>query len=210
MAAEINAHLRQQTRMGLTRDYTVVEGREIRINLQSKFKTQQFAVSLLALGEKSSYHIHVSWGWVVTALFAALMLSGHYYAKRYLAVDIGIYEFAVVAVFGLLLLVSIVAFVLNFSRKRLFYSRQAHIPLFDILINNPDQRQYRRFLQDLEACIVRSRQFWQLKHEQQMAGELRMIRRLVNEGVLEQSLYERAKEQLFSLSNRQSKKRTKS
>jgi hypothetical protein len=209
MAAEINAHLRQQTRLGLTRDYTVVEGKEIRISLQSKFKTQQFAVSLLALGEKSSYHIHVAWGWLVTALLAALMLSGYYYAKRYMALDIGLYEFVVVAVSGLLLLASVVAFGFNFSRKRVFYSRQAHIPLFDILINNPDQRQYRRFQQDLEACIMRSRQFWQLKYEQQMAGELRMIRRLVSEGVLDQSLYERAKEQLFRLSNKRAGTRSK-
>lgn len=204
MATEINARLVQLSRFTGTREYAIAEGKELRIRIQGKFKQQNIAISLLALGEKSSYHIHFVWRWLVLAVLSGLLLGGYFLADSIYGFTTSLYNFAVVALTGVLILLGLVLFVINISRKRVFYARNSHIALFDILVNNPHAREYRIFLADLQGYITKAREFWSLKPEQQLAGELRMIRRLVSEGVLEQAQYDLAKERLFRASNKQS------
>lgn len=198
MATDINARLQQQNRIGQIREYMIAEGKELRIRAQGKFAHKPFAISLLALGEKSSYRIHFSWGWLIIACLIGALLGGYYFAADYYHFSIGIYEFIIVGLAGLAIVACIIVFFLTISRKREFYSLHSHVALFDIMVNKPNSREYRAFLAELQACIVKAREFWKLKPDQQMAGELRMLRRLVEEGVLEQGLYDKAKERLFS------------
>ncbi|MBI3563388.1 MAG: hypothetical protein HY080_16915 [Gammaproteobacteria bacterium] len=204
MPVENTVQLQQRTRLGVTRDYVIAEGKEIRVRFTSKFKQQSFAISLLAIGEKSSYRIYFSWGWLILAVLMGLLLGGHYYAKRQLGFQPGVYEVAIVVVASAGILIGIALFVVNISRVRIFYSRGSHIALFDILVSNPAQREYRNFIDALHTAIVKARQYWSLSLEQQLAGELRMVRRLVAEGVLDVAQYERAKHRLFRISNKKS------
>jgi len=204
MSTEINARLIQQTRFAGTREYVIVNGKELRIRFQGKFKQQLVAISLLALGEKSSYRIHFVWRWLILTIVSGVLLGGYFLARNMYSFATAMFDFAVVAITGVLLLLGLVLFVVNISRKRVFYARSSHIALFDILVNKPNQREYRAFLDSLQGYINKARQFWSLKTEQQLAGELRMIRRLVSEGVLEQAQYELAKDRLFRISNKKS------
>lgn len=197
MATEINAKL-QQTSFGQVREYLIAEGKELRIRTQGKLAQKPCAINLLALGEKSSYKIHFSWGWLVMACLIGLLLGGYYFATDYYHFSIGIYEFVIVGLAGVAIIACIGVFFLTISRKREFYSLHSHVALFDIMVNKPNSREYRAFLTELQKCIVKSREYWKLRPDQQMAGELRMLRRLVEEGVLAQDLYEKAKERLFS------------
>ena len=95
--------------------------------------------------------------------------------------------------------------ILNFSRKRIFFTAYSRVPLFDILIGKPDQQTYKAFLNTFETCMQTTRSEWKLKDEQQIAGEIRMLRRLANEGVIAQKAYEEAKDSLFAMSNKTAK-----
>lgn len=204
MSTEINARLIQQTRFTGSREYVIVNGKELRIRFQGKFKQQLVAISLLALGEKSSYRIHFVWRWLLLALSSGVLLGGYYLARHLYGFTSAVFDFAVVAISGVFMLLGLVLFAVNISRKRVFYARNSHIALFDILVNKPNLREYRAFLESLQGYITKARQFWSLKTEQQLAGELRMIRRLVSEGVLDQSQYELAKNRLFRINNKKS------
>lgn len=208
MPAEINTTLRQQTRLGQAREFQIINNKEIRIILPGKSKQKTTTVSLLALGEKSSYHIHVAWGWIIMALLVVAGLAGYFSAKQQFGFYLGIGESILVISAGLIILACGVLFVSALSRKRIFYSRNSHIPLFDIMVNNPSHHEYHQFLNLLNSYIAKTRQFRQLSLQQQMAGELRMIRRLVSEGILEQSDYDRAKGRLFAISNKKSQPKT--
>ncbi len=205
MATEINARLIQQARFTGTREYVIVDGKELRIRMQGKFKQQLVAISLLALGEKSSYHIHFVWRWMVLAISGGVLLGGYFLANKFYGFGSDVIDFSVIALSSIVMLLGLVLFGLNISRKRIFYARNSHIALFDILVSKPNVREYRDFLQSLQGYISKARQYWSLKTEQQMAGELRMIRRLVNEGVLEQAQYDLAKDRLFRISNKKSR-----
>jgi hypothetical protein len=93
----------------------------------------------------------------------------------------------------------------NFYRVRVFYSRNAAIPLFDLYINKPDYRAYKAFIEQLNLYIDKTRAFWSLKLEQQIAGEMRMLRRLASEGIISQRDYDQAKTRLFGISNKKSR-----
>ncbi len=204
MPAEITTTLRQQSRLGQTREYHIIDDKEIRIVLSGKLKQKTVTLSLLALGEKSSYHIHFVWGWLFAALLVAAGLPGYFFAKQEFGFNIGIDESILVVLIAVIALICAVMFVFMLSRKRVFYSRNSHIPLFDIKVNNPTRRDYHQFLDLLNSYINKTRQFRQLSLEQQMAGELRMIRRLVSEDILNQRDYDRAKDRLFRLNNKKS------
>jgi hypothetical protein len=206
MPAEINSTLRQQHRLGQAREYQIFNNKEIRIVLSGKSNQKSIRVSLLSLGEKSSYHIHFSWGWLLLGMLVGAGLAGYFYAKQQFGFYIGSYESLVVILSGVIVLGCAAKFIFAISRKRIFYSRNSHIPLFDIIVNYPSHREYRRFVDLLHAAIAQARQFWQLSLEQQLAGELRTVRRLVAEGILEQRDYELAKDRVFQLSNKKSRR----
>lgn len=205
MSTEINARLIQQARFTGTREYVIVNGKEIRIRMQGKFKQQLVAISLLALGEKSSYHIHFVWRWLILAIVGGMLLGGYFLASKFYGIGSDVIGFSVIAISSIVVLLGLVLFGINISRKRIFYARNSHVPLFDILVSKPNLREYRDFLDSLQGYISKARQFWSLNTEQQLAGELRMIRRLVNEGILEQAQYDLAKERLFRISNKKSR-----
>lgn len=205
MPSEVNAHLRQQGSYGQQREYQIVNGRSIRIALGSKGKPKIFTVPMLALAEKSKPRLHVAWAWFWLALSGLLAVPAYLLLKSVLGLKSANYDFVIIAGLFIAALVGLVMLALNLTRKRVFFTAYSKVPLFDILIGKPDYQGYKHFLTVLEGCMHKSRAFWDLKVEQQIAGEMRMLRRLANEGVIPQKVYEEAKDRLFSISNKSSK-----
>ena len=197
MASKINATLHQQSKAGPPREFQIVDGKEIRITIGSAPKQQTYSVQLLALADKSHIKLHIAWGWLWLLIISAMALSGYWFAPSLLA-RLGTFEFSYAAGFSLTAILSLVMFVLKLSRKRVFVSRLTGIELFDILISNPNHRAYKAFLNNINQSLNNARQFWNLKHEHQVAGEMRMLRRLAEEKIIKQSEYEKAKTKLFS------------
>jgi len=205
MSTEINASLEQQGRLGPVRQFQVVNGKEVRISIKSKPKPQTYAVHLLALADKGHLRLHIAWHWLMLLSFCLLALLGYYLAKSIFDFSFYAYEFSFVAGVGLIGLLALVLFVLNISRKRVFVSRYAKVNLFEVLINNPDYRSYKFFIDTLSGQLQKARRFWDLKPEHQIAGEMRMLRRLASQGIITQGIYNQAKDKLFSLSDKKSR-----
>jgi len=205
MPSEVNAHLRQQGSYGQQREYQIVNGRSIRIAIGSKGKHKIYTVPILALAEKSKPRLHIAWAWLWLALSGVVGIPVYLYLKTALSLKTSSYDFVIIAGFTITVLVGFVMLALNFSRKREFYTAYSKVPLFDILLGKPDYREYKQFLTVLEGCLSKTRSFWNLKVDQQIAGEIRMLRRLANEGVISSKVYEQAKDKLFSVSNKSSK-----
>lgn len=201
MTSKINATLQQQSKAGPLREFQIVDGKEIRITIGNAPKQQTYSVQLLALADKSHIRLHIAWWWLWLLVVSVVALSGYWFAPTVLA-KLGTFEFSYVASFSLAAILSLVMFVLKLSRKRVFVSRLTGITLFDILISNPNHRAYKAFLNNINQSLNNARQFWNLKHEQQVAGEMRMLRRLAEERIIKQSEYEKAKTKLFTASPR--------
>lgn len=205
MPSEVNAHLKQQGSYGQQREYQIVNGRSIRVAVGSKGKHKVFTVPMLALAEKSKPRLHIAWAWLWLAVCGVLAIPIYLYLKSMLGLKTSSYDFVIIAGLTVAALIGFVMLAVNFSRKRVFFTAYSKVPLFDILIGKPDYHGYKQFLHVLEGCLQKTRAFWDLKVEQQIAGEMRMLRRLASEGVISQKVYEQAKDKLFSISNKSSR-----
>lgn len=205
MPKEINATLQQQGKLGQVREYQIVNGKELRIIQGIGAKQRVYLVHLLALADKSRVRFNIAWGWFYLAVVCAIGLLIYLLAKSLFAINSGMIEFAIIGALVLGTVLGLILVIANFSRVRVFYSRHSAIPLFDLYISKPNQQAYKAFLRHLNDYIEKTRSFWQLKLDQQIAGEVRMLRRLASDGVISQRDYDRAKERLFGISNKKSK-----
>ena len=200
MPATINANLQQQGRFGIQQQFQIVNGKEIRISLSGRLRQQTYSVHLLALSERSRIRIHFAKSWLLIFAFSVIALLAYFIAKTQSKLVLPFNEMLFIAGFSLIALVCLVMFVLKISRRKVFYSRYAKVDLFELLYANPDSQSYKNFINKLTENLQQCRQFWELKPDQQIAGEMRMLRRLAKEGVITQDRYERAKDKLLALS----------
>ena len=205
MPKEINATLQQQGQLGQVREYQIVNGKELRIIHGLGAKQRVYLVHLLALADKSRVRFNIAWGWFYLAVGCLVGLVIYLLAKSLFSINSGMIEFAIIGALVLGIVLGLILVIANFSRVRVFYSRHSSIPLFDLYISKPNQKAYKAFLHHLNDYIEKTRTFWQLKLDQQIAGEVRMLRRLASDGIISQRDYDRAKDRLFGISNKKSK-----
>ena len=205
MPKEINATLQQQGQLGQVREYQIVNGKELRIIHGLGAKQRVYLVHLLALADKSRVRFNIAWGWFYLAVGCFVGLVIYLLAKSLFSINSGMIEFAIIGALVLGIVLGLILVIANFSRVRVFYSRHSSIPLFDLYISKPNQQAYKAFLHHLNDYIEKTRTFWQLKLDQQIAGEVRMLRRLASDGIISQRDYDRAKDRLFGISNKKSK-----
>lgn len=205
MPSEVNANLKQQASYGQQREYQIVNGRNIRIAIGSKARHKVYVVPMLALAEKSKPRLHIAWAWLWLAVSGLVAIPAYLFLKTLLGLKTESYDFAILAALVTAVLIGCIMLAVNFSRKRVFFTAYSKVPLFDILIGKPDYQSYKHFLTVLEGYLHKTRSFWDLKVEQQIAGEIRMLRRLASEGVIPQKVYEEAKDKLFAISNKSSR-----
>jgi hypothetical protein len=205
MASEVNANLKQQGNYGQQREYQIVNGRNIRIAIGSKSKHKIYTIPMLALAGKSKSRLQIAWGWLWLAVTGFIAIPVYLFGKTLLGLDTRSFDFAILAMLVVAALIGCIMLVVNSSRTRIFFTAYSKVPLFDILIGKPDYQSYKRFLNVLDGYLHKTREFWGLKIDQQIAGEIRMLRRLASEGVIPQKVYEEAKDKLFALSNKSSR-----
>lgn len=205
MPNEINANLRQQGSYGQQREYQIVNGQHIRIAIGKKGKLKSFAVPFLALADKSKSRLHIAWAWLWLAISGVVAIPVYFSLKDLLGLKSQTVDFAVIAGLVVVALIGLFMVGMNFSRKRVFFTVYSKVPLFEILIGKPDSRSYKDFLSTLNGYIQKARNHWELRAEQQIAGEIRMLRRLANEGVISNKVYEQAKDKMFIVNKKASK-----
>ena len=86
---------------------------------------------------------------------------------------------------------------LKLSIKRVYSSRLANVPVLRFDINKPDRKTYKSFVNELEQHIGKMQAAYTLRADQQLAGELRMLRRLLQDGFVAQSAYDKAKARML-------------
>lgn len=204
MPGEVNATLLQQGKLGYTREFQLYNGRELRINLGAGSKQNIYQVHLLALADKSKSRFHIAWPWFGCFIASLAGLVVYWIVNLFTSIDANI-GFAIILACILGIILGLVMLILKFYRKRVFYSRYANIPIFEMLINKPDSRSYKNFLDILDSYTLKARSFYALRVDQQIAGEMRMLRRLAKEKIISQSVYDAAKDKLFNISDNKSR-----
>jgi len=205
MPSEVNSNLRQHGRFGVRREYQIVDGRNLRLAIGKKSNIKVYQIPILALAEKSRRQLHIAWRWVWLSIFGLVGMPVYFQLMSLLGINAGRYNSLVVVGLSVVVLLGLVMVALNFSHKRVFYTAFSKVPVFDILVGNPDRRSYKQFMQDFEMYLKKTRGFMDLDSDKQAAGEMRMLRRLASDGLIPQKYYESAKGKMFKLNNARAK-----
>jgi len=193
----INASLEQQGKLGYKKEIEIHDGQELLVKFLAGKQKKSYRVHLLALAKKGKSKFHIAWPWFWCAVLSVVALGIYMLVKQFVTIDQGIVELGIIfgCVAGIIL--GLVMLALKFSLKRVYFSRIAKVPLLDFEINKPNRRSYKSFIEKLDHNIAQMQEAYSLKADQQLAGELRTIRRLAQEGFVTQAAYDKAKGKLF-------------
>ena len=197
--AENEVTLNQKDRTGTSLQIKLVEGRQLHVYRKENKLEKTYSVDILSLQDKSKNVFSIAWKWLIASIsFFLVMLILLKFLPAYLGDDKNLY-------LGIILLAGIIGSLLCFSRfcmktskKHIFYTRNAHVPIIVLSAGKPSKNTFRSFVNAIEKRIKKFRDHMDIAEDKQLTGEMKMLRRLSDNGVITKKVYENAKKKLFS------------
>lgn len=195
--ADDSIAIHQKWAPGLSVKVTLINGRELHVEKKVKNHKTKYSIDLLALEDVSQQKKILGWKWFVAGWVAILSM---------------ILCLSFLPMLGESMLYMTSVYVVGFgvgagcffkawkdtSRKQVFHSRSSNIPLIELAINNPSKKAFSDFINRVEELIQSSREGLVISSNNQLAGEMKMLRRLSEEGVLSASVYKKARAGLLN------------
>jgi hypothetical protein len=197
--AENEVVLIQNDNLGFNVQIKLVDGRELQVLKTGKKNEQRYSIDILALQDKSKKVFIIAWKWLVASIsiFLVMLLLLKFLPpllneNRNLYLGIILFTGLVGSIF------SLVRFWKYTARKQVFHSLNAHIPVIAFNIGRPSKQVFSEFIANLEKRITKFRKHMDLAMDKQLTGEMKMLRRLADAGIISKTDYEKAKTKLFS------------
>lgn len=198
MARTLTAHLQQTDGPKGVRLFEVFDHRFLRIRHTSgpnALRDYAMDVAILAPTARTVQRSDRHWLWLATAAAGVLLLS-------LLVLFLGqANPLLLLPLAGLLLAAAIIC-VNQFLRSRrqllIFDSRYAAVPLVELLVNQPEPDSYKAFVAGLCADIEALVRDKGLSPADLRAGELRSLRKLLEQQAIDLPTYEGAKQSLLA------------
>ena len=197
--AENEVSLKQRGPQGIDIHIKLVNGRELLVASKNKKVKQVYSVDIISLQDKSKKILCVPWKWLIASIsFFVLMLVLLKFLPVYLTGNKNIY-LAVVLLIGVLgVMTCLRQFFKKTSNKQIFSSRKALVPIVILSVNKPNKKIFSSFVKEVEKYIEIAQEKHKICEEKQLAGEMKMLRRLSDETIISKKAYESAKNKLFS------------
>lgn len=197
--ARNDVSLKQRNSLGADIQIILVDGRELQVASRNNKIKQTYSVDILSLQDKSRSVLSIAWKWLVAAfMFLLIMFLLLKFLPPLLGANKNIY-------LGVILLAGFIGTVLCFiqfwkysSKMHIFYSRNAHVPIIILHAGKPTKEKFVSFIRVIEQRIRKFRDHMDIAEDKQLTGEMKMLRRLSDEGVISKKDYEAAKSKLFS------------
>ena len=197
--AENECVLKQRNVSGHTVQIKLVDGRELQVHSKGKKSEKLYSIDILSLQDESKNIILIAWKWLLFSLgFFLIMLLLLKILPGLLNADKNLYLGIVLAVGVIGSIVSFTLFWKKTSKKHIFYSRNANVPIVILNAGNPSKKLLSDFIDNIEKRIKKFRSHMDVSEEKQLTGEMKMLRRLSDDGIISKKDYEMAKTKLFS------------
>ncbi len=196
----VDAVFQQQCPLrGEKREFTVFNGSHCHQRVERKFggKTKH-RVNLQILDPKPRRRRDLAQGWLIGSgilgIVSFLLIYRLYFSGQpasSLLVSLSVLSLSLFAVATLL--------TLYLSRNRIrYYSRFGRVPLLELIGNQPDAGRLTEFLRRLSHTVRLSQHHHPRATTDALSFELRDLRRLRDEGVIDAETYEQAKQRIFA------------
>lgn len=202
MGAGMNEMVLMLTQLGMQQEerrFQLRNNRELKITSTKARQKKEYTVSLLALEKKGQHVFRVGWKWLLLAIASVVCMVVFLEAQKHLQLNIEAYVVHVMIVFSLLAMLFLLRLIKSISNNYIYYSQYSHIPLVEVMVGKPNKEEFQSFITRLENRIKELNEFMELSLDKQAAGELKTVRRLTEEGVLDSKYYESAKKRLLRL-----------
>lgn len=181
---------------GIDQQIQLVNGHVLRIERNGKRKSENYRVNTLVLADKSKWRLRFPWLWlVVSAIVISLLLPGSLISY----IPTKLYYWLAYSAGALIILFCLYRMWRKTGLVKAFYSMSARYPLVEIAKDKPSKDEFTTFVKHLEENIKAYHQKMKLPEDMQLAGEIRTLRRLKQEGIMKKTDYENAKGKLFKL-----------
>lgn len=196
--AENELVLKQRDALGFDVHVKLIDGRQLQILSVGKKSELNYSVDILSLQDKSKKTLFIAWKWLFSSiLFFLLMLLLLKIMPDYVEENKNIY-LSVTLLIGMIGgLFSVIKFWKFTSIKQVFYSRKAHVPIIILSVGKPSKKIFRSFIGSVEKRIKQFRNHMDITEEKQLTGEMKMLRRLNDNGFISKKSYEKAKTKLL-------------
>jgi len=159
--------------------------------------THKRRIDLAHLDPRPERKVFIDWVWLYAALGAT--------AWAFVMVYVGVFtDFAIANVtmlpIGILLgtlgMVGFMVFIYRSSDKLVYRSYIGRVPLLEIF-NKPKQKEFNDFVEKLKSHIDLAQKGKGLSMQQRLGGEVKELRRHVEEGMVKNEDYEKARTRIF-------------
>lgn len=196
--AENEFTFKQYDKFGLGVRVKLVDGRQLQVLNKSSRIEQAYSIDILSLKDKSKKAFSIAWKWLLACIgFFLLMLVLLKFSPEFFNSNKNLYLSAILVVGMLSGFMCFFQFWKRSSVKQIFYSRNAHVPLITLSIGKPSRKSFHSFIDTVEERIKKFRDHMDIAEDKQLTGEIKMLRRLSEKGIISKKVYERAKARLF-------------
>ena len=197
--AENEFILKQRNVSGCNVQIKLVDGRELQILSKGKKTEKSYSVDILSLQDESKKVVLIAWKWLLYSIgFFLIMLLLLKVLPGFLNTNKNLYLGIVLAIGVIGSLTSFILFLRKSSKTQVFYSRKAKVPIVKLAAGNPSTKMLTDFVVNVEKRIKKFRSHMEIDDEKQLTGEMKMLRRLSDKGIISKKDYENAKTKLFS------------
>ena len=181
----------------------LIEGRELQVVKTGKKIKHHYSIDILSLKDASKKTLSIAWKWLFfTIIILILTILLVKILPQYIPETIGKNRKhipGIILMSGLIVtLFCFYKFFRRTGRKQVLYSRNANIPIIALHIGKPSKKAFTDFMISLEIRIKQFRKHMNVPMDKQLTGEMKMLRRLADEGIIKKGQYEKAKSKLFS------------
>jgi len=162
-----------------------------------------YMVDVVALGEKCHHRFLYSSRALFVFVVTLALSASIYFSPLVDLLGLQVWHSLIANVFIALSFIALVAWLSSFRHERIFKMQNSKIPVIWIFSGEPNGRACKTFIDYVQKRISHRREFLKLTAQQYSAGELKTLRRLVDDKVIPAKEYERAKTKLLKLSDRQ-------
>jgi hypothetical protein len=193
----VNFEFEQTSKLrGIYRQLTVFNDTHCYQSIKNKHQRKyKYRLNLAYLDPRPFRNRHIAWRWLYASLTmlgvdAALVFSGWLNEASVIALGL----FITATVVGLM---TLLAFFYFTNDTVYFRSQFGKIKLMELINKNPDSDSFRAFINELVTQINKSKTASNKNNSQLLASELQQLRRLKDETVITEDVYEKAKALIF-------------
>lgn len=181
--------------------YEVFNKHYLRIVKKNSGKSKEYTVDLISLTPNSISRVKKPWQWIVFSI-VCINLVGLFIVQFLNSLEL--LAGLMYAALGLICLAAaggcIYMFMKKTVRHQVFVTYFGHHPLVELITDNPDKIDFERFFKGVEDRIRLIREDYRMINKDELkAGELKMLRRLKEKGVVSKANYEAVKEKIFGM-----------